>query len=254
MAGETDTIDNRRLGDSINGVFDLEDYYSFTVTEPGVEARIDLINFSSNLDLRLFDPSLNPIQTAASPGTTQESIPLPGGGPLILSQTGTYFVQVFTPEATPTPTTYSLSVSLVPPDRVGNDLAVVPAGSDPTPAVLDELDAALETEQVRSDFVGGSSGDVDVYNFSVPTGQQKFVSIELINNTPAADIDLELYDSANLSALSLPQRDRAPWQVILPKNWRAPWKRQNLLHQSHPQSWNYGFRPLYIGIYGNKHD
>lgn len=199
LSGETVTVDNRRLGDNFSGVFDLEDYYSFAVTEPGVEARIDLIGFTSNLDLRLYDPFLNPLQTASNPGTTQESIPLSGGGPLVLTQTGTYLVQVFSPDAAPTPTTYSLSVSIVPPDRVGNDLVTVPATSDPDPAVLDAIDPLIETEQIRSDFVGGASGDVDVYNFTIPDGQQRFVSIELFNNTPAADIDLELYDSADLS-------------------------------------------------------
>ncbi|MBD1867940.1 pre-peptidase C-terminal domain-containing protein [Cyanobacteria bacterium FACHB-471] len=151
------------------GNADTNDYYRFSVTNTST-FRLALSDLSADADVELLNSSGELIQSSTASGSTAESINL-------TLNAGIYYVRVY--PYNPSETNYDLSLTAIPPDRVGN-----------------RLGAARNLGMFRGsfafqDFVG-STDTFDYYRFSVRNTSNVRLSLSGLS----ADADVQLLNRA----------------------------------------------------------
>lgn len=153
------------------GSTDTRDYYRFTLDDTSI-FNLTLEGLSADADVRLLDGSGNTIATSNRSGNTSESINR-------TLDAGDYFIQVY-PWSSNTSTNYSLNVSAIALDSVGNNREN---------ASVINLDGN-GTTKTFTDLIGGSDTN-DYYRFSVGS----ISNINLTLDGLSADADVRLLDS-----------------------------------------------------------
>jgi ELWxxDGT repeat protein len=156
------------------GDADTEDYLKFTASNAG-QLKFQLSGLLADADIQLFDANRTLIAPAA--GDTNDSITKIIGANEVGS---TFYIRVFQAAAGQN-TNYTLDLSLLPVDTVGNDTL--------TATSLNLIPNAPNSPRVpisQSEFVGG--GDVDVYAFDLTA--QAFVGLDLTTLSGNADVSL----------------------------------------------------------------
>jgi ELWxxDGT repeat protein len=156
------------------GDADTEDYLKFTAPNAG-QLKFQLSGLLADADIQLFDANRTLIAPAA--GDTNDSITKIIGANEVGS---TFYIRVFQAAAGQN-TNYTLDLSLLPIDTVGNDTL--------TATSLNLIPNTPNSPRVpisQSEFVGG--GDVDVYTFDLTA--QAFVGLDLVNLAGNADVSL----------------------------------------------------------------
>ncbi|HEY9624171.1 MAG TPA: pre-peptidase C-terminal domain-containing protein [Crinalium sp.] len=157
---------NNEVGDT-----DPEDYYQFTLPNSG-QLKLQLAGLQADANIELFDAN----RTSLGAGDFNDIITKTISDGEVGS---TFYVRVL--QAGPgNNTNYTLNLSLLPTDTVGNDAAGAKT-LNPSP-----------TKLTQNEFAGGND-DADVYKFNLAS--QSFLSLDVANL--GGNVDIELFSNVN---------------------------------------------------------